>query len=181
MVLMQVASIVPPILTCLIGKRLGDPTTQAHFQLRDFAASLIKLVCKRFGDSSHTLRPRLTRTCLKHFMDPSKPLGTHYGALIGLAAIGGREAVRILVVPNIKLYEDVIRPALDDDSGKKQEAEMVVNSIVKVLKLLEEDVVTTGTVGDGELEKLKAKIGDIVAERVWKEGREVLVRGILDA
>lgn len=136
---------VPPVLTCLIGKRLGDPHSNlgpipAHFDLRDLSASLIALLCKRFGDSTHTLKPRLTRTCLKAFLDPTKPLGTHYGAIKGLHAIGGKESVRVLLTPNLKLYETVLREALNsDDESKRVDAEMVLKAIVGVLRSLEDE------------------------------------------
>lgn len=174
-------------MTCLVGKRLGDPSTYQHYALRDYAASLTKLVCKRFGEASHTLRPRLTRTCLKHFLDPSKPLGTHYGAIAGLAAIGGRESVRVLIVPNLKLYEKVIGPDLEEDTPRKRDAEMVVEAIFSALKLLEEDEVLAtikrenGDSGDERLRELLGKrIGDVMAERVWKSGNRGLARSIVE-
>jgi transcription initiation factor TFIID subunit 6 len=187
-----VSSIVPPILTCLIGKRLGDPTTFDHYALRDYAASLIRLVCRRFGESSHTLRPRLTRACLKQFLDPSKPLGTHYGSIIGLAAIGGRESVRVLILPNLKLYEKVIRPELEEDTPKKRDAEMVVEAIFSVLKKLEDEESPKvnrvksedgmeGMQGDeGLREALARKIGDVAAERVCRSGQKSLAKAILE-
>lgn len=91
--------------------------------------------------------------------------------------------MRILVVPNLKLFENVIRPVLegDEDISKKQEAGMVLKAIINVLKLLEEDVVLNGNVTDNEKDRLKQKVGELVAGEVWKERREVLVRGILDA
>ncbi|KAA8913275.1 hypothetical protein FN846DRAFT_930402 [Sphaerosporella brunnea] len=183
-----VAVIVPSILTCLIGKRLGDPTTFDHYTLRDYAASLIGLLCKRFGESSHTLRPRLTRACLKHFLDPSKPLGTHYGAITGLASIGGREAVRVLILPNLKLYERMIRPELEEDTPKKRDAQMVVEAIFTALKQLEDDDNVhvkhengNGMADEQQREALARKIGDIATDRVWRSGRRGLVKAILDA
>ncbi|KAI5780793.1 hypothetical protein EDC01DRAFT_620445 [Geopyxis carbonaria] len=182
-----VASIIPPILTCLIGKRLGDPSTTHHYALRDVAASLIGLVCKRFGDSSHTLRPRITRTCLKHFLDPSKPFGTHYGAIIGLATIGGRESVRVLILPNLKLYENVLKPELENDSPKQRDAEMVIEAILGGLKRLEEsdaDLLVkheNSTMGEDMKTRLVEKLGDLLAERVWRLGRSSLTRAIVDA
>ncbi|KAH0552951.1 hypothetical protein GP486_006850 [Trichoglossum hirsutum] len=45
-----VASVIPPILTCLIGRRLGDPSQPlAHYPLRDLAASLILILTEKFG------------------------------------------------------------------------------------------------------------------------------------
>ena len=178
-------SIIPPILTCLVGKRLGDPATSEHYHLRNYAASLIKLVCKRFGESSHTLRPRLTRACLRHFLDPSKTLGTHYGAIIGLAAVGGRESVRVLILPNLKLYEKVYRPEIDENTSKRADAEMVVEGIINALGLLEQDetgiLIKTERVGisDETREALAKKVGDVVADRLWKSGKLGIISAIL--
>lgn len=176
-----VAALIPPILTCLIGKRLGGGSSSeaAAYELRDLAASLLKAVCRRFGESSHTLKPRLTRTCLKHFLDPAKPYGTHYGAITGLAAIGGREAVRVLVLPNVKLF---VEGVVKGDAGSS-EAERVVGAVVGVLRLLEEGDAGAGAKGDvGEeaREKLRERVGELVADEVWKLERPALVRAIVD-
>ncbi|KAF8468848.1 hypothetical protein BDZ91DRAFT_721234 [Kalaharituber pfeilii] len=201
-----VSSIVPPVLTCLIGKRLGDPAIAAHqnppahFELRDLSASLIALLCRRFGDSTHTLKPRLTRTCLKAFLDPSKPPGTHYGAIAGLHAIGGKESVRVLIIPNLTLYETVLKEGLSsEDEMKKVEAEMVLAVIVKVLRSLEEDArlivgcwgdemeITNGDGQEGEgvgevlKKRLVNKVGEVVAEEVCKLDKRGLVKAILDS
>ncbi|CCX31063.1 hypothetical protein FPQ18DRAFT_291902 [Pyronema domesticum] len=173
-----VAAIVPPILTCLVGKRLGTEGGN-HWDLRDFAASLIALVCKRFGGASHTLLSRLTRACLKHFLDPAKPLGTHYGAITGLAAIGGRESVRVLVVPNLKLYEKVLKK----DDQDPEEVRRVVEAIYKAVETLEDKEVKMEEMEEGEelREKLVKKVGEVVADRVWKTGRMPLVKAIVES
>lgn len=197
----------PPVLTCLIGKRLGDPNvlsfnTTTHFELRDLSASLIGLICRRFGETTHTLRPRLTRTCLKAFLDPSKPPGSHYGALIGLHAIGGKESVRVLIIPNLRLFEAVIRDGLQsEDELKKTESENCMKAILAVLKSLEQEKglwiggggadvdmmdYTNGNEdsGDGIPAALKmrlaAKVGELVAGEVCKMENRGLVEAILD-
>jgi len=194
--------VVPPVLTCLIGKRLGDPNANqgpnpAHFELRDLSASLIALLCKRFGDSTHALKPRLTRTCLKAFLDPSKPPGTHYGAIKGLHAIGGKETVWVLIIPNLKLYETILKEGLgSEDETKRIESEMVLKAIVAGLKSLEEVVVGANGSGPDEMEvtngdggeeigdalrkRLSDRIGEVVAGEVCKLGRKGLAFAILD-
>jgi hypothetical protein len=42
----------------------------------------------RFGHVYHNLQPRVTRTLLHAFLDPTKALPQHYGAIQGLAALG---------------------------------------------------------------------------------------------
>ncbi|KAI9676371.1 MAG: hypothetical protein M1817_000528 [Caeruleum heppii] len=158
-----VASMVPSILTCLVGRRLGDDaTSQAHFALRDLAASLIGVISNKYAISSQTLRPRLARTFLKSFLDPNKPLGVQYGAILGIAAVGGPEAVRVLIVPNVKAYEAVLRDELAEEGPKKAEAEMVVGALAQVLASLYKD-------GDGTVNGMAADEGEAIRSRVVEQ------------
>lgn len=112
--------IMPPILTCLVAKQLGGADTvapydapMAHYDLRDLAASILGLLCDRHGEAYGTLRPRVTKTLLKAYLDNKKPLPTHYGAIVGLTRMG-REVVRVLVLPNAGTYEKLLLPELGD-------------------------------------------------------------------
>lgn len=123
----------PSILTCLVAKRLGDPsrsTAKEVYALRDFAASILSLVLQRFSTTYSTLKPRITRALLKAYLDNKKPLTTHYGAITGLRVMG-REVVRTLVVPNLKIYgEMLLQPALTEgDASQKLDAEKVLEAI----------------------------------------------------
>lgn len=184
----QAASIVPPVLTCLVGRRLGDdPSSLAHYPLRDLAASLLSLICRKYGNVSPTLRPRLARTCLKHFLDPNKPLGVHYGAIIGLDAVGGAEVVRALVLPNIKAYETVLADHVSGEDGDlSPDATMVVGAIIKTLTSLEEEEEAipmlngdSGSGGEELKKKLEEKLGSIVGGKVYNPGRLRLVYAVV--
>ncbi len=126
----------PSILTCLVAKRLGDPqrsTSRQTYAVRDLAASLLSLILERFCKSYSTLKPRITRALLKAYLDNKKPFTTHYGAITGLRVMG-HEVVRAIVVPNLRLYADVLlQPALADpqrDSSERQDAEKVLEAIM---------------------------------------------------
>ena len=132
------------------------------------------------------LKPRLARTCLKYFLDPTKPLGSQYGGIIGLQAVGGVEVVRALVVPNLKEYESVIRDALEAmDEGKRKEGEMVMQALLQALGSLEGDTVgsmngfANGHAADmkGALEE---KIGGFFAEKVLEMGRPRVFKAIME-
>jgi transcription initiation factor TFIID subunit 6 len=198
-----IASIVPPVLTCLVGKHLGpshasdaingngngNGHTQnplAHFPLRDLAASILVNIAKRYANTSTTLKPRIARTCLKYFLDPGKPFGTHYGAITGLTGITGPEGVRLLILPNLKLYDAILREGLADES-RKMEAEMVIGAIMRGLELLERTAVGrdermvngTGDV-EGARDKLVEKVGEVMADRIVTSGRVKLVSAVLE-
>ncbi|KAL8687856.1 MAG: hypothetical protein Q9218_006089 [Villophora microphyllina] len=183
-----IASIIPPVLTCLVGRRLGSsPDPLSHLPLRNVAAALLGSICKKYGRSSHTLKPRLARTCLKHFLDPTKPLGANYGGIIGLQAVGGTEVVRALILPNVKEYESLLRePWVDEGSPKHAEAEAVLTALVGALQALEDDTLglTNGHANvsdEEERRRFEEKVGPLVAERVFQMNRPKLVRALLEA
>lgn len=145
--------LMPSILTCLVGKRLGVPKaageggagpggglapaeksaadksaalTVDHWQLREHAASLVALVCERFGGSYANLQPRITRTLVRALMDPKKPLTTHYGSIVGIAALGAR-VVQLLLMPNLGEYltlleEEAAKAEKTGDAARQYEA-----------------------------------------------------------
>jgi transcription initiation factor TFIID subunit 6 len=127
----------PSILTCLIAKRLGDPsrsTAKETYTLRDLAASVLASVLDRFSASYYNLKPRITRALLKAYLDNKKPFTTHYGAITGLRVIS-KDVVRNLVVPNLKIYGDLLlQPALSEgDASQRFDAEKVLEAIMVLL------------------------------------------------
>lgn len=183
-----IGPIIPPVLTCLVGRHLGSSSDPlSHHPLRNIAAALLGSMCKKYAKSSHTLKPRLARTCLKHFLDPTKPLGSNYGGIIGLQAIGGTEVVRALILPNVKEYEGLLREPLEDEgSPKHAEAEAVLTALIGALQTLEDDAlprmngVANGN-GEGQRQRLEEKVGPLVAGRVLQMGRPQFVKALLNA
>ncbi|KAJ5223756.1 Transcription initiation factor TFIID subunit 6 [Penicillium chermesinum] len=166
-----IASLVPSILTCLIGRQLGGaPDLAEQFALRDLAASLLGLVAKKYSHSSHMLKPRLVRSCLKTFLDPSKPFGAHYGAVIGMQTVGGPEVVRVLLIPNLSEYSKLLSDGIED-SVRRPAAERVLNAITAVLASLQkaQGSLTNGhpaAVNDDLRSRLSEKIGELIAGRI---------------
>ncbi|EEP79018.1 hypothetical protein UREG_03864 [Uncinocarpus reesii 1704] len=180
-----VASLIPPVLTCLIGRQLeGGSDPLEHFTLRDLAGSLIGMISKKYSHSSHTLKPRLARTFLKNFMDPSKPFGTHYGAIIGLHSIGGPDVIRELIVPNLAMYEVVLKDAAGDEGLRKLEAEKVIGVIVAALSTLQDEKAPlTNGLANGAMETLNQQLGEkiglVLASRITDSGNLRLAQAII--
>ncbi|KAG2232125.1 hypothetical protein INT48_008867 [Thamnidium elegans] len=127
--------LIPPIISCLVGRVICEnPQQQDHWATRNRAASLIATICHQYGKAYHTLQPRITKTLLRAFLDPARPLTTQYGAIIGLDKIGP-EVTRVLVAPNIKFYsENCLKSALESPNAVRvQEAERCKNALVTVL------------------------------------------------
>jgi transcription initiation factor TFIID subunit 6 len=96
--------LMPPVLTCLVGKRLSDARDDAqHWLIRDEAASIIAALCSAYGTVYNNMVPRIAKTMLKALTDPDKPLTTHYGAIVGIAALGP-QAVDTLLIPLLPDY-----------------------------------------------------------------------------
>lgn len=178
---------IPSVLTCLIGRSLGSGIGSLdHFDLRDLAAALLAYLCRKYSKSSTSLKPRLARSCLKNFLDPKKSFGTHYGAILGLSAAGGPDAVRVLIVPNLKDYESLIRDEIAANGTRQAEAEKVVTAILNVLGTLIDGGVPmmNGHSDEGAAEmrrKLTEQIGDLIGNRIADSGHIQLAKAVLDS
>lgn len=105
--------------------------------------------------------------------------------------MGGTEPIRILILPNIKTFEDFIRDDIVNDSPRKAEAEMCLNALVNSLKKLREEDIKGGidleekmVNGDSAMDmdddsvkqKLFDRIGELAANQVLKLHDEKLVK-----
>ncbi|TVY86162.1 Transcription initiation factor TFIID subunit [Lachnellula willkommii] len=187
-----VAALVPPVLTCLIGRSLGPETPanlQAQFQLRTLASSLIGQISSKYAESSLQLRPRLARTCLKYFLDPSRSLGEHYGAISGLLTIGGPEGVRSVLLPNIKPFEYVIQKAQNERGATDESVRMVIAVLLKAVVSIVDpaadamtngNATTNGTVA-AEAPLVEEYLGTVVGSRVNALSNKALCKAVLEA
>ncbi|PSN74485.1 TAF-domain-containing protein [Corynespora cassiicola Philippines] len=197
-----IAYMVPPVLTCCTGRNLGPkaPSNSAeavngnasghnhtqlqHFELRELAASILQRMCRDYADSNQGLKTRVARICLKQFLDPNKPLGTHFGALRALIAITGKEGVRMLILPNLFLYDEVLKESVRDES-KKADVERVIAVILKALDGLEQSRGSGRVNGVGNLqdqkERLVAKVGEVLADRIVASNRSSVATVIMEA
>ncbi|KAK9673835.1 hypothetical protein RND81_12G192800 [Saponaria officinalis] len=111
--------LMPSILTCLVAKRLGSRFSDNHWELRNFTASLVATICRRFGHVFDTLQPRVTRTLLHAFLDPTKAFPQHYGAIQGLGALGPN-VVRHIILPNLLPYMQLLEPQMQLEGQKNE-------------------------------------------------------------
>nr|BAH19928.1 AT1G04950 [Arabidopsis thaliana] len=130
--------LMPSVVTCLVSRKLGNRFADNHWELRDFAANLVSLICKRYGTVYITLQSRLTRTLVNALLDPKKALTQHYGAIQGLAALG-HTVVRLLILSNLEPYLSLLEPELNAEKQKNQmkiyEAWRVYGALLRVAGL----------------------------------------------
>ncbi|XP_038887949.1 transcription initiation factor TFIID subunit 6-like isoform X1 [Benincasa hispida] len=126
----------PSVVTCLVAKRLGNRFTDNHWELRDFAAKVVALICKRFGHVYNTLQTKLTKTLLNAFLDPKRSLTQHYGAIQGLAALG-MNVVHLLILPNLEPYLGLLETEMflanQKNEMKRYEAWRVYGALLRAV------------------------------------------------
>ncbi|OBS20156.1 hypothetical protein FPOA_11878 [Fusarium poae] len=180
-----------PALTCLMARKLGtEEGTDAlkeQYDLRQLAASLVGQIARKYSASNTLLRPKLTRTCLKYFLDPTKPPAVLYGAIYGLLQAGGPEAIRVLVLRNLKTFDSGILQPLKEKAEGTMDYEMLVQGIIQAVASLADHIssdtngINGSTSVEGEVSELKEFIGPIVGEKIASSGNRRLIRTILDA
>eukprot|EP00201_Polytomella_parva_P019509 CAMPEP_0175042318 /NCGR_PEP_ID=MMETSP0052_2-20121109/2489_1 /TAXON_ID=51329 ORGANISM="Polytomella parva, Strain SAG 63-3" /NCGR_SAMPLE_ID=MMETSP0052_2 /ASSEMBLY_ACC=CAM_ASM_000194 /LENGTH=764 /DNA_ID=CAMNT_0016305101 /DNA_START=26 /DNA_END=2320 /DNA_ORIENTATION=- len=112
-------ALLPVALTCVLAKSLGGgPGGFGHWQLRREAASLVALICARFGEPLYTLQLKVIRQYLRALLDPCKPLACHYGAVVGLQALGPG-VVMSMLMPQLEPYTARLSPLLDPDGFRE--------------------------------------------------------------
>ncbi len=177
-----------PVLTCLMSRKLGsEEGTDAvaeQYRLREMAASLLGTIAKKYSKGNALLRPKLTRTCLKYFLDPTRSPAVHFGAMNGLSAAGGPEAVRVLVLPNLKSFDGaMLQPLREKGEASLVEFEALVSSIMKGIQTMIGGIAHANGVNgvsshDAEIIEF---LGPIIGERVVQLGNHSLNKIILDA
>lgn len=184
------AALSAPVLTCLMSRKLGgsdDGTDAVHdqYRLREMAASLLGTIARNYSTTNQLLRPKLTRTCLKHFLDPSKTPAVLFGAISGLSAAGGPEAVRVLMLPALKSFDGMIlKPLREKGEASTVEYEALVGAIMKAIDTIVSGVaVSNGVNGNDmsrELDQVTDFLGPTIGQRVARQGNHKLNRAILE-
>lgn len=172
-----------------MSRQLGpDASNQVPtYHLRDYAASIIGLICKRFGETSHSLKSRLAKSFLKNFIDNTKPYPTLYGAILGLSNMGTPDSIRFLILPNVKLFEEFIRDEIQGDGPKKVEAHACLRALVGAIEKLHcpefEALISGGNAGavnnmssEAINEKVTDMLGPLCANELIELGDETLMK-----
>ncbi|KAJ8129056.1 hypothetical protein O1611_g4575 [Lasiodiplodia mahajangana] len=183
-------SLCAPVLTCTLGRRLGSEigsdAIKEQYQLREVAASLIGQIANKYCSSNKALKPKLTRSCLRAFLNPTMPPQVWYGALLGILAAGGPEAIKVLVLPNLKAVDStMLQPLREKGEASRLDFEMVVGGILKAVQTLSDEGImmngVNGDVSDREASQIRDFLGNIIGERVVRLADHQINHAVLDA
>ncbi|CDH10096.1 probable TAF6-TFIID and SAGA subunit [Zygosaccharomyces bailii ISA1307] len=196
-------SLMPSILTLLLAKKLGgspasdDPKEVREFlektnALRDFAASLLDYVLKKFPQVYKSLKPRVIRTLLKTFLDTNRVFGTYYGCLRGVSVLES-ESIRFFL-GNLYNWSRLVfnehNVTLDNVEGNRStkftpdETEFLVETVIRALEVLKGDLPDMyegkgEPINNEDRGKLVKRCGVTIACRILKrEDAKELVRAI---
>ncbi|XP_010002098.1 PREDICTED: TAF6-like RNA polymerase II p300/CBP-associated factor-associated factor 65 kDa subunit 6L, partial [Chaetura pelagica] len=86
-----------------------------HWTLRDYAAMLLSRIFWTHGDLVSGLYHQILLSLQKVLADPVRPLCSHYGAVVGLHALGWKAVERVLY-PHLPTYWANLQAVLDDYS-----------------------------------------------------------------
>uniref|UniRef100_A0A8C5QPU3 TAF6-like RNA polymerase II p300/CBP-associated factor-associated factor 65 kDa subunit 6L n=1 Tax=Leptobrachium leishanense TaxID=445787 RepID=A0A8C5QPU3_9ANUR len=85
-----------------------------HWTLRDYGAGLLSFIWTH-KDLAGSLYPQILQSLQKVLGDPVRPLCSHYGAVVGLNALGWK-AVEQVLYPQLPTYWSGLQTVLDDHS-----------------------------------------------------------------
>ncbi|XP_040837845.1 TAF6-like RNA polymerase II p300/CBP-associated factor-associated factor 65 kDa subunit 6L [Ochotona curzoniae] len=111
-----VRSLVGSVLYCVLEPLAAsiNPLND-HWTLRDGAALLLSHIFWTHGDLVSGLYQQILLSLQKVLVDPVRPLCSHYGAVVGLHALGWKAVERVLY-PHLSTYWTNLQAVLDDYS-----------------------------------------------------------------
>ncbi|XP_049635597.1 TAF6-like RNA polymerase II p300/CBP-associated factor-associated factor 65 kDa subunit 6L [Suncus etruscus] len=111
-----VRSLVGSVLYCVLEPLAAsiNPLND-HWTLRDGAALLLSHIFWTHGDLVTGLYQQILLSLQKVLADPVRPLCSHYGAVVGLHALGWKAVERVLY-PHLSTYWTNLQAVLDDYS-----------------------------------------------------------------
>ncbi|XP_067877619.1 TAF6-like RNA polymerase II p300/CBP-associated factor-associated factor 65 kDa subunit 6L [Heterodontus francisci] len=111
-----IKSLVSSVMYCILEPLAAsiNPLND-HWTLRDYAALLLSHIFWWHGDLVSGLYHQILLTLQKVLIDPVRPLCSHYGALVGLHALGCKAVERVLY-PHLHAYWPNLQAVLDDNS-----------------------------------------------------------------
>ena len=105
----------PPILTCIVGKRLCDDVEkdQRHWRLREESSSLLASILSRYSAVYQSLMPRVVKSLTKGLLgtlpDDPPALTSQYGAILAFSMIDPH-CIETIVLPHAqRIYGDALK------------------------------------------------------------------------
>uniref|UniRef100_A0A7N6B4P4 TATA box binding protein associated factor (TAF) histone-like fold domain-containing protein n=1 Tax=Anabas testudineus TaxID=64144 RepID=A0A7N6B4P4_ANATE len=170
-----VRSLVSSVMYCILEPLAAsiNPLND-HWTLRDYAALLLSHIFWTHGDLVSGLYHQILLSLQKVLSDPVRPLCSHYGAVVGLHALGWKAVERVLF-PHLSAYWANLQAVLDDYSVSnaqvKADGHKVYGAIlVAVERLLKMKALSLSQPAEGAPRGHLSSVVGAVAYRVSSPG-----------
>ncbi|KAI0835163.1 TAF-domain-containing protein [Hypoxylon sp. FL0890] len=187
-------SLASAVQTCLMGRKIGGDNgiggLRAQYDLREFAATLLGRLARKYSKDNKMFRTKLVRSCLKEMLNPLNPVAVWFGAISGLTSVSSNsDSIKIFIIQQLKEFERGMLVPLQQKAQQDPiaaiEFETLVGAIVKAIELSAGDDFPmlngmNGFSSSHEESQVKAIVGDIIGDRVIQLGNHKLNLAILD-
>uniref|UniRef100_A0A3Q2Q2I7 TAF6-like RNA polymerase II, p300/CBP-associated factor (PCAF)-associated factor n=1 Tax=Fundulus heteroclitus TaxID=8078 RepID=A0A3Q2Q2I7_FUNHE len=170
-----VRSLVSSVMYCILEPLAAsiNPLND-HWTLRDYAALLLSHIFWTHGDLVSGLYHQILLSLQKVLSDPVRPLCSHYGAVVGLHALGWKAVERVLF-PHLPAYWANLQAVLDDYSVSnaqvKADGHKVYGAIlVAVERLLKMKALSLSQSADGGSTAPSGSVAGSMGYRVSSPG-----------
>ncbi|XP_072232541.1 TAF6-like RNA polymerase II p300/CBP-associated factor-associated factor 65 kDa subunit 6L [Leuresthes tenuis] len=170
-----VRSLVSSVMYCILEPLAAsiNPLND-HWTLRDYAALLLSHIFWTHGDLVSGLYHQILLSLQKVLSDPVRPLCSHYGAVVGLHALGWKAVERVLF-PHLPAYWANLQAVLDDYSVSnaqvKADGHKVYGAIlVAVERLLKMKALSLSQPAEGGSVAQPASVAGVMSYRVSSPG-----------
>eukprot|EP01134_Creolimax_fragrantissima_P005358 CFRG5358T1 len=131
--------LLPGVMSCVLRKshpdQINPKQATSHWDLRQLAAKLLADMCMQWPKTEAPLEPRVTKLYVRGLLDAKKSPASSYGAVVGIAALGGK-SIQTVLLPNLKAYSAILDSLLSADNiseAKRSDAEKVRGQVVHVV------------------------------------------------
>lgn len=155
-----VCSLVSSVMYCILEPLAAsiNPLND-HWTLRDYAALLLSHIFWTHGDLVSGLYHQILLSLQKVLSDPVRPLCSHYGAVVGLHALGWKAVERVLY-PHLPAYWANLQAVLDDYSVSNAQVKAdghkvygaILVAVERLLKMKAHSLTIAAEVGSAALE-----------------------------
>nr|XP_055052598.1 TAF6-like RNA polymerase II p300/CBP-associated factor-associated factor 65 kDa subunit 6L isoform X2 [Misgurnus anguillicaudatus] len=155
-----VRSLVSSVMYCILEPLAAsiNPLND-HWTLRDYAALLLSHIFWTHGDLVSGLYHQILLSLQKVLSDPVRPLCSHYGAVVGLHALGWKAVERVLY-PHLPAYWANLQAVLDDYSVSNAQVKAdghkvygaILVAVERLLKMKAHSLSTAAEGGSATLE-----------------------------
>ncbi|CAF92633.1 unnamed protein product [Tetraodon nigroviridis] len=162
-----VRSLVSSVMYCILEPLAAsiNPLND-HWTLRDYAALLLSHIFWIHGDLVGGLYHQVLLSLQKVLSDPVRPLCSHYGAVVGLHALGWKAVERVLF-PHLPAYWANLQAVLDDNSVSNAQVKADGHKVYGAILVAVEQLLKLKALSQPAEGAVSGQLGSVAAAAVY--------------